>query len=321
MLRSFVTVAFFALAGGPAVARADAATDLSLARERFTTARKLEDAGRWAEALTLLQRVAEVKMTPQVRFHIALCMENVGLWTQALDGYALAASEAGASAPEVVKEANEHQRKLEASVPTITMHIEGAAHGDHVTIDRRRVSADERTPIRVDPGAHTAEVRRDGSVVAREIFVLEPKGGTRRIDVRVGSVAPGVEAPLEGTATSGSAQRIAGWSVLGVGAASAVAAGVFIGLRAGALSRLKDQCPTFPQCGAAVAPIVTEGKVDAALVNVFGVLGGAAVVTGVTLLLTAPTTTARPAKATTARIDVMPAVSGDTFGIVAGGVF
>ena len=33
-------------------------------------------------------------MTPQVRFHIALCMENVGMLTQALEGFQLAAREA-----------------------------------------------------------------------------------------------------------------------------------------------------------------------------------------------------------------------------------
>ena len=90
--------------------------DLNQARERFGEARRLEDAGRWGEALTLLQRVAEVKTTPQVRFHIALCMENIGLWTEALDGYAQAAGEAKGSAPDVVTEANEHIRKLEGSM-------------------------------------------------------------------------------------------------------------------------------------------------------------------------------------------------------------
>ena len=71
--------------------------ELAEAREWFAKARRLEDTGQWSEALELLQRVAAVKTTPQVRFHIALCMENVGLLTQALEGFQRAAREASRS--------------------------------------------------------------------------------------------------------------------------------------------------------------------------------------------------------------------------------
>ncbi len=187
-----VALAFVALVSVSAERGARAtptAAEITQARERFATARKLEDAGRWAEALSLLQRVAEVKMTPQVRFHVALCLENVGLWTQALDGYAQAAGEAG-GATDVLKEANEHLHKLEQAIPTVSLSADGTAPGDELLLDRRRLPLDDRPlPIRADPGPHTAEVRRGGAVLAREYFALEPRS-TRRIELHLGAVAP-----------------------------------------------------------------------------------------------------------------------------------
>jgi hypothetical protein len=291
--------------------------EISQARERFAAARKLEDAGRWAEALTVLQRVAEVKMTPQVRFHIALCLENVGLWTQALEAYDQAIAEAGTSAPEVVKEANEHKSALEQTIPTVSLRVEGAAEGDELLLDRRRLPIDERQqPVRTDPGAHTAEVRRGGAVLAREYFAVTPRS-SRRVDLRIGTIAPEPPAPSApsappgtvepvpgGSPPAGRTQRALGWTAIGVGATSVVVTGVFAGLRAAALDRLKASCPTLTQCPPSVSVTVSEGKIDAALVNVFGVLAGVATAAGVALLVTAPSSPRRSAPAPVAWIEL-----------------
>jgi hypothetical protein len=301
-----VALAFAVLASAASMTSAGAApseADVTQARDRFAAARKLEDAGRWAEALALFQRVAEVRMTPQVRFHVALCMENVGLWTQALDGYAQAADEAGTAAPDVVKEANEHLRKLGPTLPTVSLRVEGAAAGDELLLDRRRLPLDDRPlPFRADPGPHTAEVRRDGAVVSREYFALDA-GSTRRVELRIGAIAPergeptpilvpGDAAPF-GSPPPGRAQHAIGWTAIGVGATGIALTGVFAGLRAAAMSRLTAECPSLMQCPTTVAPIVGDGKTDAALVNVFGVLGGVATAAGVALLLTAPSASTR----------------------------
>ena len=321
-------IALVSASAEPSAYGAPAEAEITQARERFVAARKLEDAGRWAEALALLQRVAEVKMTPQVRFHVALCLENVGLWTQALDGYAQAAGEAGAGAADVLKEANEHLHKLELAIPTVSLSVDGASPGDELLLDRRRLPLDDRPlPIRADPGPHTAEVRRGGAIVAREYFALDPRS-VRRIELHLGNVAPepgqGADQALPpvpsppvppAALTAGSlkpapmpsppdltiplprgatepaptgAQRTLGWTAVGIGAASAVLTGVFIGLRASAMSQLEQGCPALTQCPTTVAPIVSDGKTDAALVNVFGVVGGVAAVAGVVLLITAP---------------------------------
>lgn len=351
--RSIIAAALLAAAAGaPARAWAQAPAagapseaDLAQARERFGAARKLEDAGKWAEALTLFQRVAEVKTTPQVRFHVALCMENVGLWTQALDGYAQAVSEAGTSAPEVVKEANEHIRNLTASIPTVTVRVEGGAPGDELYLDRRRIPGeDPPLPLRADPGPHTAEVRRAGAVVAREVFALDPHS-TRRVQLRVGTIAPAppgsdpqpkppseiryepppvIEPPPPPPPhrDPGRGQRIAGWSVIGAGAASFVAAGVFGAMRGDALSRLTEACPSLSGCPRSVESIVSDGKTDALLVNVFATVGGAAIAGGAALLLLAPSAPPAQTPASKAsRIELAPAGGAGMLGFTARGIF
>ncbi|MFO0762639.1 MAG: hypothetical protein U0359_39735 [Byssovorax sp.] len=148
--------------------------DLARARALFKEARALEDAGSWDAALTRLQEVGRVKMTPQVRFHLALCTENVGLWIQALDGYVQAAREAKGTVPEVEAEANEHIRRLHEAIPTVVVKVRGAAAGDAVYLDRRPATISDDQPLLLDPGPHEAELRRGSETIARELFRLEP---------------------------------------------------------------------------------------------------------------------------------------------------
>lgn len=314
--------------------------ELNQARERFGEARRLEDAGRWKEALEQLLRVAEVKITPQVRFHIALCRENLGLWTEALDGFAQAASEAKGTAPDVMIEANEHIRKLEAAMPTVTLRVNGAAASDELLLDERTLPIDDHPlAIRADPGLHRAEVRRGTAVVAREFLTLEPKT-TRRIELKIGVVAepppgwtgPGSAAPSRPAGgdvrppppppSDGNLQRALGYGALGLAGASAIAMGVFIGLRGGALGRLTAICPSLTGCPRSVEPIVSEGKTYATLVNVFGVLTGVAAAGGVVILVTAPS---RPSGARKAApptsLSLSPRVGIGTAGLSVEGSF
>jgi len=299
--------------------------ELDEARVRFAQARKLEDAKDWAGALDLLQRVGQVKMTPQVRFHIALCMENVGLLTEALEGFTLAQQDATGNAPDVVKESKQHIASLEKKIPTLTVRVTGADAADQLYLDRRPIPmGDPPLPIRVDPGAHTAEVHRGEIVVAKQSFAVEPETSQRielRIDPNAAPPATATSAPDAGPPPVASAepdagaptgpsaaamQRTAGWAALGLGAASTIATGIFIGLRAGTISDAEAECPTYPKhCStddkSKLDPLENRGKTYAALVNVFGTVAGVAGIGGVVLLLTAPSTTAPAQTGRTAR--------------------
>ena len=274
--------------------------ELDQARQSFAQARKLEDAGKWAEALELLKKVAEVRTTPQVRFHIALCQENLGLWTQALDGFALAAREAVGVAPDVIKESNQHVNALEKRIPTLTVRVNGAAPGDELLLDRRPIPmGDPPLPVRVDPGNHVLEVKRGDAIVGKVEFAIDP-GSSRRIDTEVQPPPPPgppptatpTQRPPDTTTSSGIAQRTIGWIALGVGGAAVIATGVFAGLRAGAVSDVEDACAS--DLGACkgepgdVDPIRERGETYSTLVNVFAITAGVCVAGGLVLVLTAP---------------------------------
>lgn len=250
----------------PALASASASGEpteaaLAEARERFAEVRRLEDAGEWNEALALLQRVAAVKMTPQVRFHIALCMEHIGLFTQAMDQYGLALDDAQAApAPEVTEEARAHLDRLNRLTPTITVAVAGARPSDEVLLDGRAIpTGSPPLSIRVDPGPHRVELVRDGEVIGRRYFAAKPTTA-QRVELR-----PLIEGDAD--AATGSAMRAAGWASLGVGATSAVFSGVMFGLEASTSSHRA----AYPTLGAVSA-----------------VVSGAALATGVVLLLAAP---------------------------------
>jgi len=52
--------------------------ELQSARELFAAAERDEDAGSWADARGKLERVAALKLTAGVRYHLALCDEHLG---------------------------------------------------------------------------------------------------------------------------------------------------------------------------------------------------------------------------------------------------
>jgi len=114
--------------------------------------------------------------------------------------------------------------------------------------------------------------------------------------------------PVVAGADPGRTQRVLGWTALGVGAAAAVGAGVFVALRAGALSELDAACPTYKGCDPSIKPIVSRGKTHSTLVNVFAGVSGLAVVGGAVLLLTAPSSPSAPAPAQTGSIRFVPGV-------------
>src|SRR5579862_1950427 len=93
-LLTTLSIATLATAARPAAAEPSSRTDLTAARDLFVAAESDEDAGRWAEALEKLRRVAQVKATAGVRYHVALCQEHLGHLAGALEDFEAARSQA-----------------------------------------------------------------------------------------------------------------------------------------------------------------------------------------------------------------------------------
>src|SRR5438445_12559377 len=77
-------VAYAQKAGGPS------AKEMEEAKKKFFEGMDLEKEKKWGEALKNFQDVAKVRMTPQVRFHIALCEEMEGMLIEALRDFEVA---------------------------------------------------------------------------------------------------------------------------------------------------------------------------------------------------------------------------------------
>ncbi len=219
------------------------------ARQMFTEGKELEKQKSWAEALEKFRKVGAIKMTPQVRFHIALCEENVGHLVAAINGFELAAEEArsaGQSAAEVADNAPARAEALRKRVAMLRLSISGKQISSKIVLDGSPLGkAAQDVPIPLDPGDHVIEVQdaSGASTFKKELRVAE--AGSESVEITFADVEP---APT----TSGSApppppplpprSRAPAYIAGGLGVALVITSGVFYGLRAGTISELTDSC-------------------------------------------------------------------------------
>jgi hypothetical protein len=224
------------------------------ARALFKEAQALEEKGDWEGALTKLEKVARVKMTPQVRFHIALCHEHLGRLVEAINGFEVAIQEAEAvGATDVTENAPGRAEALRKRVAHVVLNVSGKVRSSKIYIDEREVSvALAGTRIPVDPGLHRVEVRRGSAVTFEQDLTLGeaeegevtleiddpepvPDPGPDPIPVPVPDPGPEREPETE-------LKRLPAYLAGGVGVAAFIAAGVFWGLREETVTNIANNC-------------------------------------------------------------------------------
>jgi hypothetical protein len=138
---------------------APADVEVRAARQLFADAEKDEDGGRWADALVKLRRVAQVKLTAGIHYHVALCEEHLGHMAAALDEYTSAEGQARAeNAQDVLHLVGKRIADLGPRVPRLTIRLVPAVADATVTLDGARLSpAVFGTALPVDPGEHHIE--------------------------------------------------------------------------------------------------------------------------------------------------------------------
>lgn len=154
------------------------AAELAQARDLFSKAERDERAHDWSAALEKLNRAGAIKMTPGIRFHIALCHENTGALLEALADYEAAALQAVAeNVTEVADAVREPLSDLRSRVPSLTLTIVNApAQGVVVTIDDHELTAAQlASPIRLMPGTHRIVTKRidNGHTFQKELELHE----------------------------------------------------------------------------------------------------------------------------------------------------
>jgi hypothetical protein len=237
-----------------------AASTLTRARAWFQQALALETAGDWAGASNLFQQVAAVRLTPQVRFHLALCEEHLGNLAAALGDYQLAAEEARrVQAPEVIEQAAARVESLRARIPKLVIRRGGGAESATISLDGVMLGASSvGSELPINPGPHTIEAQARGyRPYARTVEVSEKD--RKEIDVTLQAVPPPPEpraAAVPAPAPAPSPQPLPPpphpnylpFVVGGMSLASLATSGVFFALRADAISSLDDACSNRISC-------------------------------------------------------------------------
>ncbi len=282
--------------------------ELAAARQLFNEGKELEKQKSYEGALEKFKKVAGVKMTPQVRFHIALCEENLGHLVEAINGFDLAADEAkraGSTAAEVAENAPKRADALRERVPTLQLTVTGKVLTSKILLDAAPVAAAAigvATPV--DPGDHAIEVQdAAGKVTFHKDLKLEERAREHlEVEVNDVEVAP---APTEAPPPPPPPPRsrapvfIAG----GVGVASLITSGIFYGMRGSTISTVtascKDQvnlthCKDTPAARDAIASGQTDATVSAITLGV-GLAGLAGA--GILWFVTSPKKPADPPKA------------------------
>lgn len=175
-------------------AAAPTASDLQAARELFAQAEKDEDAGRWQDALEALRRVAQVKLTAGVRYHIALCEEHLGQLVGALADYEVAQTQARAEhAQDVLRLVGKQVATLNSRVPSLTIHVVPELPDERVWLDGQPLAHTMvGVAMPVDPGVHRIEATAPQRPTSTATITLHERDATV-LDVKLGE--PRTEPP------------------------------------------------------------------------------------------------------------------------------
>lgn len=188
VLAGVVGVTLLLVPFGVAAQSAHPSTDaeLAAARSLFGEARELERQGQWEDALAKLEAVASVRMTAQVRFHIALCHEHIGKLVAARNGFETARREARKEkAEQVLLESTEHIEALEARIPSVRIQLSEQPPGLSVLIDGDELQTGLlAVPIPLDPGEHRVRATAPGHEDVERIVSLE-EGATQSLAIEM----------------------------------------------------------------------------------------------------------------------------------------
>jgi len=279
------------------VAAGDAAAqskeELDRARVLFREGVALSAANNCAAALGKFQEVAKVKMTAQVAFNIGECEERLGKLIEALGNYRVAASMAAddKKAKDVAAKVGERVEALEARIPKLTVKRGEGADTATIELDGVELGASQiSTQLPVNPGSHVVVAKMSGKEYVHETVSLEEKESKTfevKLDLPPTQVEqPAIEEPKPEPPPPPSGSKVPGAVVLGVGIASGIAAGVFWGLRGGAIGDLDTMCGGDNSCPPAAQDTYDKGRLYTGLAEVTTAVGIVGIATGIVLLVT-----------------------------------
>jgi PEGA domain len=239
-----------ALASVHAPVCAQDAAELKRARALFQQATELEQAKNWTAALQGFREVGQVRMTPQVRFHIAVCEEGLGRLVAALGGYELALADADKVGPDFKAEVEANVTKLRARIPKLVIERGAGANAAAIELDGVAVGdSSVGVEVPLDPGPHAVTAKAPNRKPF-EANVTLTEQQTARLEVVLEELPPellrpsGAPPPVDKPPS-----KVVPFVIGGVGVASLIGSGVLFALRQSTLKELQDACgPGGKQC-------------------------------------------------------------------------
>jgi hypothetical protein len=264
------------------------AAELAAAREIFARGVQLEEAHQWFEALAQFRKVAAVKVTAAVRFHLGLCLENTGKLVDALNEFNRAEAAATPGEPDaaiIVEKSKKHVAELGARIPRVVVVAPVDVQGVEVLLDAAPVAASLfGTGIPVDPGTHVVHAGAPRRLAFERSFQADERTSTTiEIVLPEDPNAPPDPGPAPTTTTKTGGPGAWPWIVGGFGVVALVGAGVMFADRASALNDLESACPSHSDCPGDKQSTYDRGRRDALLGDVFLGVGIAAVATSIVL--------------------------------------
>ncbi len=264
------------------------AAELQQARDKFQNALALQTGGDWAGALALLKEVAAVRSTPQVRFNIALCEENLGQLVAAVGDYELAAADARETDErEVIEQAQRRLDQLRGRIPKVV--VERGNNADTATITLDGVTLGDQVigkAMNVDPGPHVVTARATGYNSFRttvRVAEAETKSVAVSLTPEAAPAQPRPPAPKGPRQVEQS--NTTAYVVGGIGLASLAGAGVMFGLRQRAVNELNRKCTSDGSCPPNFEDTANRGKLYTLLGNIGLGVGALGVGLGAIFLL------------------------------------
>jgi tetratricopeptide (TPR) repeat protein len=310
----------------PAPASSEAAEtsdeQLAAARSLFREGLDLEKKSDWEEALATFEKVAAVKLTPQVRYHIALCHDNLGQLIEALNGYELAAHEAklaGKAGLDVADNAPARIAAIRARVGHLRVSVVGKVRTSKILLDGRPIAlALLDSDIPLNPGDHVVQVEQGGETVTRQPVRIE-KGKTIDLELEIDDAEPPPETPASsGTssptapppAPSDESSQVPAYIVGAAGLLLVAGGAVFWGLRESTIAEIRETCGANDErCDPDLQERADLGETYTLLGRIFFPVGGAALATGVVLwFVLAPDED--PSPTASAAVHVVPTLGG-----------
>lgn len=302
----------------------------AVAEQLFNQARELAKANQWAEACPKFEASLRYDPVLGTRLNLATCYEKIGKLASAWGLYREAIEQA--------KKANDEKRRdyaqkqadlLEPRLPKLAITAPAnppaglVVKRDETQID----TAELGVAVYVDPGAHVISA----SAPAHETFTatvtsIEGKTDTLALPGLIAKPAEPVAVipvaqPVD-TAPTGPRSKTRVYTAIGIGGAGVVATGVGIlfGVQANSKkSDLESLCGSDLRCPeesfARGKQLHKDADSKAMQSTIVTAIGGAAIVAGVVVFLTAP----REQEAPVARIT--PTVTNDGAGLVLTGSF